>query len=214
LIEVNGTQERYQRNDENGDCRIAVELDLDGREGLLYSADPDHFIFGPPLDTLVFARLLAERRRTIAHAGAVVIDGKGVVFGGVSGAGKTTLTTRLVERGFMALSDERVVVGPDDDGRPTVWGTPWSGTGGFAEPGPAPLHAVFLLEKDGDNTSGALSPAVASARLLSLCTVPYWNPEAAAKVVDGVAETIGATPTAVLRLRDDASSVDFLLGCL
>jgi hypothetical protein len=193
---------------------MAAELDVQRRRGLFYCRYRAAQ-FGHPLDRIVFSRLLAQHRRGVLHAAGLVLDGRGVILAGASGAGKTTAARWFAGRDHIVLSDERVVVGMLE-AVPHVWGTPWHGDGGFAEPGPAPLHRIFLLEKDGDNTSAALSAAVACARLLSLCTVPYWNPAAAALVVDGVAETIDAAPAAasVLRLRDDASSVDFLLGCL
>ncbi len=47
------------------------------------------------------------------HAGAVDIDGGIVVMAGVSNSGKSTLVTRLVERGHAYLTDEAVVIEPD-----------------------------------------------------------------------------------------------------
>ncbi len=51
--------------------------------------------------------------RVILHAGAVDFDGKGVVIAGLMEAGKTTLTTGLLERGFRYLTDEAVAVDAD-----------------------------------------------------------------------------------------------------
>lgn len=47
------------------------------------------------------------------HAGAVERDGRVIVIGGQSGAGKSSLTAALVARGFAYLTDELVVVDPE-----------------------------------------------------------------------------------------------------
>jgi serine kinase of HPr protein (carbohydrate metabolism regulator) len=40
------------------------------------------------------------------HAGAVAIDGRGVLIGGRSGAGKSDLALRLIDRGALLISDD------------------------------------------------------------------------------------------------------------
>lgn len=56
----------------------------------------------------------------ILHAAALEVNGRALVLCGPSGAGKTTLTLALVERGFRLLTEEMVWIG--DDG--TVRGLP------------------------------------------------------------------------------------------
>jgi len=55
----------------------------------------------------------AAARRLVLHAGAVDRDGAAVLLAGHMEAGKTTLTTGLLERGFRYLTDEAVAVAPD-----------------------------------------------------------------------------------------------------
>lgn len=44
------------------------------------------------------------------HAGAVAIDGRGVLIGGRSGAGKSDLALRLIDRGALLVSDDYTIV--------------------------------------------------------------------------------------------------------
>ena len=56
----------------------------------------------------------ARRGHLLLHAGgAAASDGRTVVLHGASGAGKTTLTTALVEQGLAYVTDETVCLDPD-----------------------------------------------------------------------------------------------------
>ncbi|PSL04746.1 hypothetical protein CLV30_105213 [Haloactinopolyspora alba] len=77
------------------------------------------------------ARAAVEPARgLLLHAGAVVRDGRAVLFPGASGQGKSTLTAACLQQGFDYLSDELVAVDLDT-GTVTGWPrplmlTPWS----------------------------------------------------------------------------------------
>ncbi len=203
------SREFYQAHSDMKDHHVAVMLSLTQGTGQFYRAGPDPFSFGHPLDRYIFARLLAERGRVMLHAAGVILQGKGVLLGGVSGAGKTTLAGRMQQQGHPVLSDERVVVGMDAD-QALLWGTPWSGDGGQARPGPAPLGTLIFLERGTQNSLDPLSPAMAAGRLLSLSTLPYWHPEALQQAVDGVKRVVLETPAFILRSTGDGSAVAFL----
>lgn len=192
---------------------FAIELDVGNRTARFFRADGPP-VLGPPLDRFLFARLLADAGRAIVHAAGLVVGGRGVLCGAESGGGKTTLSRAAAAAGLTVLSDERVVAGLDDRGEPTLWGTPWYGEGGFAEPGPAPLARVLFLEKSARNTLVPLTPARAAARLLALSTLPYWNRDATARAVGGVARLLERVPASVLRCTGDRSSVDFVADLL
>jgi hypothetical protein len=82
----------------------------------------------------------------LIHAAGGVIDGRGWLLPGPSGTGKSTAAR---EAGFdRVLSDERVVVRVDGEGRSTLWGTPFWSTGRTMplDPGGAPLAVLAQLE--------------------------------------------------------------------
>jgi serine kinase of HPr protein (carbohydrate metabolism regulator) len=56
-------------------------------------------------------RLSAET----VHASTVAIDGRAVLITGPSGSGKSDLTLRLLDRGFVLVSDDQTVVKRQDD---------------------------------------------------------------------------------------------------
>ena len=57
------------------------------------------------------SRLSAE---TI-HASTVAVDGRAVLITGPSGSGKSDLTLRLLDRGFVLVSDDQTIVKRQDD---------------------------------------------------------------------------------------------------
>ncbi len=54
----------------------------------------------------VLGFLLLQRESTAIHGGTVVINGKAIIFTGERGAGKSTLTTALVKKGYNFVADD------------------------------------------------------------------------------------------------------------
>lgn len=50
--------------------------------------------------------IMIQREKIALHGGTVIIDGKAIIITGERGAGKSTLTTALRQRGFKFLSDD------------------------------------------------------------------------------------------------------------
>jgi hypothetical protein len=65
--------------------------------------------------------LLHQRGRLVFHAGAVEINGQGILLLGNSGAGKSTLSAALYARGHRCLSDDLVSCNLSDDGILTAY---------------------------------------------------------------------------------------------
>ena len=49
------------------------------------------------------------------HASTVALDGRAVVISGPSGSGKSDLALRLIDRGFVLVSDDQTIVKKDGD---------------------------------------------------------------------------------------------------
>ena len=58
------------------------------------------------LTTTVATLVLGQQRRFALHANAVSVGGNGVLFAGHSGAGKSTTSLRLIQRGHTHLTDD------------------------------------------------------------------------------------------------------------
>lgn len=63
-----------------------------------------------PTDQVLLARILADRNGCFFHSNGVVFKGKGLLFLGHSGYGKSTIAKMLCARGGKRISDDRTIV--------------------------------------------------------------------------------------------------------
>lgn len=172
--------------------------------------DPTPYPLFYPLDEVILNMLLPRHGGVELHAcGLVDRNGNGYLFAGNSGAGKTT-TARLWEHDAAEiLSDDRIVVRPED-GAWWMYGTPWHGEAEICSASRARLHRIFLLDQATFNAVDPLSPATAVARLLS-CTFPPFHDAGGLNAIAGTLATIAnAIPVTRLSFVNDHSAVDFI----
>ena len=138
-----------------------------------------------PLDQILSWGLLARLGGALLHAAVAVKDGRGRVFTGRSGAGKSTISALLRDAGWRILNDDRVVVFRRD-GEWRVAGTPWHGSGRFAEAAEVPLDGIHFLGKSAECRSEDLSAAQARLALLDVAAVPWFEETWAQGILDGL----------------------------
>lgn len=164
-----------------------------------------------PLDELLMLNLLARGRGAELHScGVVDGDGRGFLFLGQSGAGKTT-TARLWEQreGAAILSDDRIIL-RSQDGRIRMYGTPWHGEGELASAASAPLAGIFFLRHGEHNELEAVGRSEASARLFS-CGFPTFHDAAGLDfTLAFFDEVTRAVPCYELSFVPDERAVDFV----
>jgi hypothetical protein len=161
-----------------------------------------------PLFHLMMISALNHSEGILVHACAVADSGRGILFVGSSGAGKTTLA-RLWEGRATVLNDERIALRwRDDEWR--VYGTPWHGEfEKFTSLG-APLAAIFFLKGHGENAVSGLRPAVAAAKFVSHCLMPLWDEEAVGSSLDTLRKLVKDVPCYELTCTPESNVVDFL----
>lgn len=173
------------------------------------SPRPSPALLGYPLDQLLLMNHLALRSGAIVHGAGLELGGAGLVFAGVSKAGKSTLTElfRAGAPDAVLLSDDRMVVrrtARDWD----AWGTPWPGTSGVAANRRTTLRAVLLLEKASRHEVVPLAPAAAARRLLPALMCPWYEGTLATAVLETLDALVSSVPFFELRFARDAGVVD------
>jgi hypothetical protein len=136
--------------------QLMVVFNAEHTGGRVYSPGKSLFLRGNshslsfmPTDQIFLARVLADRNGGFIHAGGVEMDGKGFLFVGHSGAGKTTMVEMLKDRACI-LCDDRIIVRRWEDGY-RIHGT-WShGDSPLVSSRSAPLRAILFLEKARQN---------------------------------------------------------------
>jgi hypothetical protein len=182
-----------------GDFRAA--FDLCTRRGRLA------FVPNPySVDTLlriVHSLLLAPAGGLLLHASGGIRGGRGVVFSGLSGAGKTTIA-RLAPPDVQLLTDEISYLRCEADGF-RVYGTPFSGELGIqGEDVSAPLAAIHLIEHGASNRLERVPEAEAVRRLMRNTLFFAQEQRLVADVFSTVCELVCRVPVYRLEFLPDA----------
>lgn len=162
-----------------------------------------------PLDEVIVAHLLGRGRGIELHGcGIIDRDGRGQLFVGQSGAGKTT-TARLwlADGDYEIVSDDRVIV-RFLDGEWRMFGTPWHGEAELSAPLSAPLAAVHLLTQATRTELVALPAARATAALFGCTFPPFFDSDAVAFTLQCLEHLVADIPVRMLRFVPDRSVID------
>lgn len=161
-----------------------------------------------PLDQILLMHFLARREGAIFHAAGVDIKGKGYIFPGKSGAGKSTISKQFSPRpDFSMLSDDRVVV-RESGGAFRVFGTPWPGDAGIARNASAPLCGTFFIVQGKSNSISEIGPGEALKRLLPVTSIPWYDRETMQNILTFLEEMVSVVPSYELRFKPDAGVSD------
>ena len=169
-----------------------------------HGADPlEH-----PLDELLVGAILGDGKGVELHGVGIVHDGRGYLFVGQSGAGKTT-TARLWlahDPSITILSDDRIIVRKSGDGF-RMYGTPWHGEAEICAASDAPLEAIYLLEQSAASEVRAIDEADAVARLFG-CSFPlFYRAESILFTVTFLSEIVQRGIVQTLAFTPDGSAV-------
>jgi len=127
-------------------------------------------------DQVVLAAALAHRQGCILHSAALIIDGKGYLFVGQSGAGKSTISLLLKERGEV-LCDDRNIVRREANGF-RLYGTWRHSDVTDISANSAPLGAIFFLEQSPENHIIPITESRETLKRIMPCLIrPFVNTE-------------------------------------
>ena len=138
------------------------------------------------LEIVLFSNWLAKFGDLILHASGFTYEGKGYVFTGDSGVGKSTLAAQfLTDPAFTVLGEDQVIVRLKE-GRVWVYGTPWHINPQMCSPNGAPLESLFFLEKDGSNRINSVSSIEGVRSIMQTAFIPYYRSDALPAILDRI----------------------------
>lgn len=171
-------------------CRLSsgfewAELGVEG--------DPADSPLRYPLDQILTWGLLSRCGGVLLHAAAVVREGVGWILAGRSGAGKSTLSALCRAEGWRVLNDDRAILFRRN-GCVQVAGTPWHGSGCFAEADEVPLGGLLLLKQAEEVRLEPLKPSEACLSLLEVASIPWFEDTWAQGSLDALNSLLSEVP--------------------
>lgn len=153
-----------------------------------------------PMDQILLMYLLAQREGVLIHAAGIDIRGKGYIFPGRSGAGKSIFSRQFVKAKKCAdlLSDDRIIV-KKIDGAFKTFGTPWPGQGGIAINKHVALSGIFFISHAGYNRIEKLLPVV---------LIPWYDKEVMTSILTFCDDIISNIPVYELFFKPDREIID------
>ena len=134
------------------------------------------FPLNRPLGEVLFSHLLTVTGRGVLfHACGIAQDGRGTLFAGVSGAGKTTMSRLwLSEPNVTLLNDDRIII-RERDGAFWMYSTPWHGEEKSVTNMAVPLDRVFIIGHGTENSARKLRTSSAVASMLARSFPTHWD---------------------------------------
>jgi hypothetical protein len=167
---------------------------------------------GFPFDEYLMCRLLARDGGFVVHAAAVEYEGRGLIFVGHSGAGKSTMSEIAEGVGARVLSDDRAIVTMTND-QPLVWGSPWHGSHRKGAAANAPLCGVFLLAQHLEDSIAPLAPARALGEIFVRLIHPTIDADETASVLEALGTLVAQLPVHELRFRPTPRAFRLAVDC-
>ncbi len=164
-----------------------------------------------PMAHVLMVLMLARERGAFIHASGIDDNGRGYLFAGNSGQGKSTMARQWKDRGVL-LNDDRMVI-RKREGQYWIYGTPWHGELPDVSPGGVPLDKVFLLRHGDENRVQPVRGAGAVGKLLARCFPPLWDAEGMRFTLDFLGGLVEQCPVYELSFVPDKRVVD-LVRCV
>lgn len=195
---------------------LTARFSEDHSSGIISHRSSDTFLEGNlhsitlfPTDQILFSRVLANRQGCIIHSAGMVLDKRGLLFVGHSGAGKSTICQLLQHEGQILCDDRNIVRKVEGNWR--LYGT-WShGDIPTVSPASASLLAVIFLEQAEETKLVPIEDRREIVRLLPfyiikpLVTADWWE-----KTFDLIGQIAREVPVYRLRFEKSERVIDAL----
>ena len=154
---------------------------------------------------LAFAFAGARRNVLLVHASLVRHRGWGYPFIAKSGTGKSTQVSSWLRYipDCDLMNDDNPIIRILDDGKPYIYGSPWSGKTPCYRDVMAPLGAVTRIDRAERNWVEKLKPIEAFTSFLPSCSSMKWDIDIYRKICNTVTRVVETVPIYTLHCLPD-----------
>lgn len=180
------------------DCRVALSGGLGTQRFALNNAL-----------MLTYAFSAARHDTLLIHASVVRYGSKAYAFTAKSGTGKSTQVAnwmRYIE-GCDIMNDDNPVIRMID-GKPILFGSPWSGKTPCYRNISADLGGIIFIERDTWNHVEKLQPIIAFSVVLTACSAMKWDEELYQMVCETCSKFVESTKVVSLHCLPDRESAE------
>jgi hypothetical protein len=163
-----------------------------------------------PLKRLLFRYVLStilSGDGAVIHAAGVSDKGKGLIFAGVSGAGKSTIASLWKSRDCTVLSEDTVIIRKRGDNY-QIYGTPWAKNIQLSSPETCILDGIFFIRHALQNTVTPVEGTLTSLLRHTFC--PRWDRAAMQGTMEFLSGLAREVPCYNLGFVPDESVVDLV----
>lgn len=161
-----------------------------------------------PVDGLILYFLTSMKGDIMIHGSGVISDGKGWIFTGKSGSGKTTMAKIFDSNGDRVVHDDRLIL-VKEGARWRMHSTPVYRND---EPRSAEVDHLWIISHGKSNISTPLSGAEAAGLIMANCIQQNWDREASARLMASVADLAASVRVSSLAFLPDNRVRDYLMA--
>jgi hypothetical protein len=160
-----------------------------------------------PLDGLILYYLTVITGDIMIHASGMEYKGKGYLFSGVSGKGKSTMAGLWEDTGAKVIHDDRLIIRKTGTAY-TMYNTPVYNND---DPQASPLNRIFIIDHATTNKIVPVQGAMAVSLVMANCIQHNWGAEMISGLLGAVSEMCEAIPVARLFFLPDKSVTELIL---
>lgn len=197
---------KFLIRDFNGDiaCAFTATNDFTHCEASLFGdeAKKRYGINNALMITFAFAG--AYHNILLIHSSVTMLEGKGYLFLGVSGTGKSTHSQLWLKHfpGAELLNDDNPAI-RIMNGEARVYGSPWSGKTPCYRNLEVPIGAFVQLRQAPENVIRRERPLLAFGYIFSSCSTMIWDKASYKAICDTVTSIVSTIPIYFLDCRAD-----------
>jgi hypothetical protein len=163
--------------------------------------------FEYPLDALILYYLTALHGDILIHASGVSSSGRGYIFSGISGKGKSTMANLWEKSGARVIHDDRLILRKTGNGY-RMYNTPIYNND---EPRESQLNKIFIIEHGNKSKLVRVKGASAVSLVMANCIQHNWGSDIIARLLGSISIMCGTIPVYKLCFKPDRSVIDIIL---